>query len=97
MGSRIREDVETLKIIGKKLKKNSVAVDMICFGDCSEEQKTKVEAFMKAVEQGDNSHNIFIDPGEVYLSEKLIGSKIFSVDGEAMNPPGAENLEVDDP
>lgn len=36
IGSTIAEDVETLKILAKKLKKNAVAVDIICFGDCSE-------------------------------------------------------------
>ena len=35
IGSTIKEDVETLKILAKKLKKNSVAVDIVCFGDCS--------------------------------------------------------------
>ena len=42
IGSSIAEDVETLKLYGKKLKKNNVAVDLICFGDCSPEQKNKV-------------------------------------------------------
>lgn len=42
IGSTITEDVETLKILAKKLKKNGVAVDVICFGDTSEEQVAKV-------------------------------------------------------
>ena len=41
IGSTIEEDVETLKILGKKLKKNQIAVDLVCFGDCSDEQKNK--------------------------------------------------------
>ncbi len=98
MGSTISEHAETLKIIGKKLKKNGVAVDLICFGDCSDDQKSKVEAFMKAVEHEDNSHSLYIEPGEVYLSEKLIGTKISSAHGGSMGPgvPGG-NIEVDDP
>ena len=36
VGSTIAEDAETLKIFAKKLKKNNVAVDLVCFGDCSE-------------------------------------------------------------
>jgi hypothetical protein len=35
VGSTILEDAETLKILGKKLKKNTIAVDVICFGDIS--------------------------------------------------------------
>jgi len=42
VGSTIREDIETLKILAKKLKKNAVAVDIVCFGDVSEEQINKV-------------------------------------------------------
>lgn len=60
VGSKIAEDSDTLKIFGKKLKKNGVAVDLICFGDCSEEQKNKIEVFMEAVKQEDNSHFMFI-------------------------------------
>ena len=100
VGSTIAEDAETLKIIGKKMKKNGVAVDLICFGDCSDEQRNKVESFMKAIEHEDNSHSLFIEPGEVYLSEKLIGTKIFSADGGAMGGPGGPaggGMEVDDP
>lgn len=42
IGSTVVEDVETLKILAKKLKKNAVAVDVICFGDTSEEQIAKL-------------------------------------------------------
>ena len=35
VASTIVEDVDTLKIFAKKLKKNGVAVDIICFGDVS--------------------------------------------------------------
>ena len=36
IASTIEEDLDTLKIFAKKLKKNGVAVDIISFGDCSE-------------------------------------------------------------
>lgn len=35
IGSTITEDIETLKILGKKMKKNNLSVDLICFGDVS--------------------------------------------------------------
>jgi len=41
IGSTITEDVETLKILAKKLKKNNVAVDLVVFGDVTEEQTAK--------------------------------------------------------
>jgi 26S proteasome regulatory subunit N10 len=36
IGSTVAEDLETLKILGKKLKKNNIAVDLVCFGDVSQ-------------------------------------------------------------
>ena len=50
VGSTIKEDVETLKILAKKLKKNAVAVDVVCFGDCSEEQINKAQTFVNTVQ-----------------------------------------------
>lgn len=81
IASTIVEDVDTLKIFAKKLKKNGIAVDLICFGDCSEEQRNKVDTFIQTVNQEDNSHKIFIQPGDVYLSEKLLGTDIFMSGG----------------
>jgi len=68
IGSTIEEDLDTLKIFAKKLKKNGVAVDIISFGDCSEVQRNKIDTFIANVNQEENSHRIFVDPGEVYLS-----------------------------
>ncbi len=46
---------ESLVKIAKKLKKNNVAVDIVSFG--SEEENTeKLDAFLEAVNSGDNSH-----------------------------------------
>lgn len=42
VASTITEDIDTLKIFAKKLKKNGVAVDIISFGDCSQEQRNKI-------------------------------------------------------
>ena len=66
-----------MKIFAKNLKKNAVAVDLICFGDVSAVQRTKVETFLTTLNHKDNIQSMFIEPGEVYLSEKLLGSKIF--------------------
>ena len=84
VGSTITEDVETLKIHAKKLKKNMIAVDVVCFGDCSEEQVNKLQAFITTLQQEDNSHFILVNPGQ-NLSDKLIGSPIFG------GNPGAGN------
>jgi hypothetical protein len=49
--------------IGKKLKKNNVAVDVMCFGDLDEENMAKIEAFVGAVNSNDNSHLVTVPTG----------------------------------
>ena len=46
IGSTVAEDVETLKILAKKLKKNMIAVDVVCYGDTSAEQTDKLQTFV---------------------------------------------------
>jgi 26S proteasome regulatory subunit N10 len=93
VGSTIQEDIETLKILAKKLKKNAVAVDIVCFGDVSEEQINKVQTFVSTIQNEDNSHCIIVEPGEI-VSDRLIGSPI--IGGGAGVGPGMGE-EVDDP
>ena len=96
IGSSIVEDSETLKIFGKKLKKNSVAVDLICFGDVSAEQKAKVEVFMNAIQHDNNSHVLYVEPGEVYLSERIVGSELLGMGGApGMGGGNMGNMEED--
>lgn len=40
--------------LGKRLKKNNVAVDIVNFGEI-EENETKLSAFIESVNSGDNS------------------------------------------
>ena len=39
VASSISDSIEELKLVGKKLKKNGVALDLIALGDLSETQK----------------------------------------------------------
>jgi 26S proteasome regulatory subunit N10 len=95
VGSTIREDIETLKILAKKLKKNAVAVDLVVFGDLSEEQINKAQTFVSTIQNDDNSHCLIVEPGEI-LTDKLIGSPIV---GGAAGQGAAQfdNIEADDP
>ena len=55
VGSPIWEDEKLLVKLGKKLKKNNVAIDIINFGE--EAQNTsKLEAFIEAVNSNDNRY-----------------------------------------
>ncbi|KAL1722732.1 hypothetical protein EV715DRAFT_247400 [Schizophyllum commune] len=76
--------------LAKKLKKNNVAVDVVCFGDGIEEPnsegKTVLGSFVDAVSSGDNSHLVTVPPGAHLLSDALISSPILSADRSAGIP-----------
>ncbi|RIA78954.1 hypothetical protein C1645_702433 [Glomus cerebriforme] len=85
VGSPIETDEKTLVKLAKKVKKNSVAVDIINFGE-EAENTAKLEAFISAVNSGDNSHIVTIPPGPHILSDILISSPIIT--GEDGVPAG---------
>ncbi|TPX46042.1 hypothetical protein SeMB42_g01300 [Synchytrium endobioticum] len=90
VGSPVAEDEATLVKLGKKLKKNNVAVDIVNFGEQAE-NTAKLEAFIAAINSGDNSHLVTIPPGPHILSDILITSPIVQGDDDA--PPGFANTE----
>lgn len=53
VGSPIPDGEENLVKLGRKLKKNNVAVDVINFGEV-EENESKLQAFISSVDSGDN-------------------------------------------
>jgi len=81
----LEEDEKSLIKLGKKLKKNNVAVDIVNFGE-EGENTAKLEAFIEAINSSDNSHIVTIPPGPHILSDMLLTSPI--VAGEDGPPPG---------
>jgi len=79
VGSPIVEDERALVKLGKKLKKNNVAVDVVNFGE-ETENTGKLEAFVAAVNSTDNSHLITVPPGPHILSDILIASPLLGDD-----------------
>lgn len=82
VGSPVVEDQAALVRLGKKLKKNAVAVDVVNFGE-EAENAAKLEAFINAVNNDDNSHLVTIPPGPHILSDILISSPIVSSNEDA--------------
>ena len=66
--------------VGKKLKKNNVAVDIVSFGS-EESNAEKLEAFVQAVNSGENSHLVTVPAGTI-LADMLFGSPIFQTGGK---------------
>lgn len=80
VGSPIKETGEDLVKLGKKLKKNNIAVDIVNFGE-EQENVEKLESFIKAVNTGDESHLITVPAGPHILSDILLSSPIIVGEG----------------
>ncbi|MQL92824.1 hypothetical protein Taro_025458, partial [Colocasia esculenta] len=80
-GSPIKHDKKTLEAIGKKLKKNSVALDIVDFGEEEDGKPEKLEALLAAVNNNGSSHIVHVPPGSSALSDVLISTPIFTGDG----------------
>lgn len=66
--------------LGKRLKKNNIAVDVVNFGE-EVENADKLEAFLGAVNSDENSHLVTVPAGPHVLSDILISSPIISEGG----------------
>eukprot|EP00608_Synchroma_pusillum_P002249 CAMPEP_0198422028 /NCGR_PEP_ID=MMETSP1452-20131203/2072_1 /TAXON_ID=1181717 /ORGANISM="Synchroma pusillum, Strain CCMP3072" /LENGTH=394 /DNA_ID=CAMNT_0044142277 /DNA_START=1 /DNA_END=1185 /DNA_ORIENTATION=+ len=82
VGSPIETDVRALERIGKQLKKNNVAVDVISMGEL-EANSEKLEKFVSAANSNENSHLIVVPPG-VLPSDAIISSPIIHGDAAGM-------------
>mmetsp|Transcript_24942 Transcript_24942/g.44347 ORF Transcript_24942/g.44347 Transcript_24942/m.44347 type:complete len:378 (-) Transcript_24942:213-1346(-) len=85
VGSPIDCDQKKLTKLGTQLKKNNFAVDVINFGkeNAANTNVEKLEAFINAVNNDDNSHLVNIPPGPHVLSDMVITSSIL---GNAPQP-----------
>lgn len=54
------------------MKKNSVSLDIVDFGEDENEKPDKLEALLAAVNNNDSSHIVHIPPGPNPLSDALI-------------------------
>ncbi|KAG5614188.1 hypothetical protein H5410_014012 [Solanum commersonii] len=70
-GSPVKEDKRVLEMIGRKLNKHRVALNVINFGQEDNRKAEKLEALVAAVNNNDNSHIIYIPPGARDLSDVL--------------------------
>ncbi|PWZ58791.1 26S proteasome non-ATPase regulatory subunit 4 [Zea mays] len=75
VGSPVIDEKNWLEVIGKNLKKNNVALDVVNFGESDNEKPEKLEALVAAVNSGGNSHIIHIPAGRD-LSDALFSSPI---------------------
>ncbi|KAF2460054.1 hypothetical protein BDY21DRAFT_281259 [Lineolata rhizophorae] len=75
--SPIAEDEKSLVKLAKRMKKNNISVDIIAFGELSDENVRKLEAFNENVKGGEGSHIAIVQPGPNLLSDSVITTPIF--------------------
>lgn len=87
VGSPIAEDIKKLTKLGKDLRKNSVAADVINFGseNTTNGNTEKLEAFINAVNSSANSHLVNIPAGPHVMSNMVLTSEIMVPGGGSGN------------
>lgn len=72
------------------MKKFSISVDFVLFGDMDEENQAKLEAFNREIKgTTDSSHLVVIPPSSKLLSDQLISTPIMLGEGAASGAGGA--------
>jgi len=91
VGSPLKESKEELCALAKRLKKNSIAIDIINFGEITE-NTDKLEAFLNDVNNNDESHIVTVPPGPHILSDIILQSPIIA---EGTGQYGSEFINAD--
>ncbi|KAI0462624.1 proteasome regulatory particle base subunit rpn10 [Komagataella kurtzmanii] len=94
VGSPIDEDEKELEKLAKRLKKNSVAIDLINFGE-HEVNTSKLERFISIVNNHDNSHLVTIPQGPKLLYESIQYSPMFAEEGSSTGFATANGEDFD--
>ena len=90
--SPIADSSSTLTKLAKRMKKNNTSIDIIAFGDLTDENLDKLRAFNEAVKSNDGSHLEIVPPGPNLLSDTIVASPILAGEGggAAANGGGAD-------
>ncbi|KAL1839004.1 hypothetical protein VTJ49DRAFT_1979 [Mycothermus thermophilus] len=82
--SPIEEGERELVTLAKKMKKFSISVDFVLFGDIDAANEAKLQAFNREIKGNtDSSHLVIIPPSSKLLSDQLISTPILLGEGGA--------------
>ncbi|QDS68374.1 hypothetical protein FKW77_010741 [Venturia effusa] len=79
--SAIDEDEKSLVKLAKRMKKNNISIDIIAFGDLSDDNIKKLTSFNENIKGGEGSHLEIIPPGPNLLSDSILSTPILAGDG----------------
>jgi 26S proteasome regulatory subunit N10 len=86
--SPIEEDEKNLVKLAKKMKKSGISIDIIAFGELSDDTTRKLQAFSDNVQSAEGSYLATIPPSANLLSDSLITTPI--VGGEGASNAGGD-------
>lgn len=81
--SPIKDEKEKLVKLAKRMKKNSTNIDVVAFGDLTDENIEKLRAFNEAVKGDGGSHLEIVYPSSNLLSDTIVASPILAGEGGA--------------
>ncbi|RMZ66859.1 26s proteasome regulatory subunit [Pyrenophora seminiperda CCB06] len=87
--SPIEEDEKNLVKLAKKMKKSGISIDIIAFGELSDDTTRKLQAFSENVQSAEGSYLATIPPSANLLSDSLITTPI--VGGEGASGGGGDS------
>lgn len=87
--SPITDSSVTLTKLAKRMKKNNTSIDIIAFGDLTDENLEKLQAFNEAVKSNEGSHLEIVPPGPNLLSDTIVASPILAGEGGGAPTNGA--------
>ncbi|KAF2869372.1 26S proteasome non-ATPase regulatory subunit 4 [Massariosphaeria phaeospora] len=92
--SPIEEDEKSIIKLAKRMKKSTISIDIIAFGELGEETTKKLEAFSENCQSAEGSYLAVVQPSSNLLSDSLVTTPILGGDGSAggagAGPAGGE-------
>jgi 26S proteasome regulatory subunit N10 len=92
--SPVADDEKKLVSLAKKMKKSTIDIDFVLFGDLEDDEvEKKLRAFNDVVKGNDSSHLVVVPPSGKLLSDQLISSPILLGENSTGGPSagGAES------
>lgn len=79
--SPIEEDEKNLIKLAKKMKKTGISIDIIAFGELSDDTTRKLQSFSDNVQSAEGSYLATVSPSANLLSDSLVTTPILGGDG----------------
>ncbi|KAF1932171.1 uncharacterized protein M421DRAFT_89522 [Didymella exigua CBS 183.55] len=81
--SPVEEDEKNLVKLAKKMKKTNISIDVVAFGELSDETLKKLRAFNENSQSAEGSHLAEVQPSGNLLSDALVTTPILGGDGSS--------------